>query len=162
VTFSGNESLRPHLALQETAFFLLAQPVGPVLGRVSKACDVLRSPHGSRKLDLHTLVGTRRWAPRSSGARSHACRYRQLPSNFFARNRVCANGCSYTIRTCCLLFIKSRDDRCQAEQKDKACRMAGEAAVARAKKGRTAKPRYASSKPWDRYRRRHVRQGIRK
>jgi len=105
------------------------------------------------------------------GARSHAYCYHHWPSDFFARNGVCANGCSYTNSTCCLLFIKSRDDRffikrrddrCQAEQTDKAWGMAGEAALARAKKSRPSKAIYAASEPWDRYRRRHVRQGIRR
>ena len=118
--------------------------------------------HGNRKLDLRALVGTRRGAPRSSGARSHACRYHHLPADFFARNSVCSNGCSCTISPCCLLSVENRDAPCQTEQTDKAWGMAGEAAVAGAEKGRPFKPIYAASEPWDRYRRRHVRQGIRR
>ena len=119
------------------------------------------SGHGSRKLDLHASSERSTWR-RVHGSEVTCMRYRHLPSDFFARNSVCSNICSCTIGTCCHLSIKSRDDRWEAEQTDKAWGMAGEAAVASAKKSQPSKAIYAASKSRDRYRRRHVRQGIRR
>ena len=162
MTFSGSQSFvdtpTPSAGKADGLFYWR--------GRSDPSWDACRRPqrlevlgHGNRKLDLHASVGTRRGAPRSSGARSHACRSHHLPSDFFARNSVCSNGCSCTIGPCCLLSLENRDAPSQAEQTDKTWGMAGEAAVAGAEKGRPFKPIYAASEPWDRYRRRHVRQG---